>query len=115
MSQSLFELVNPFVPNPALNQPQDNFIQKGIENGISSGIEKGMRKVSDNLFHVGQIKAQSFAENLPELATLALISYFIYLGYKVFIKHDSIELSKVYPITMIYIIFKLVWKVILHI
>lgn len=108
----LFEIANPFQYNPTLDQSQNNFIQEGI----SKGIEKGLGNVGDKILNAGQVKAQSFAQNLPELATLALISYFIYLGYKSFIKRDvELDLSKIYPITMIYIIFRLIWKVILHI
>jgi len=108
----LFEIVNPFQYNPAFDQSQSNFIQEGI----SKGIEKGLGNVGDKILHAGEIKLKSFAQNLPELATLILISYFIYLGYKSFIKRDiEIDLAKIYPITMIYIIFRLVWKVILHI
>ena len=106
--------VNPFVHNPALDVPQDNFIQKGI----SDGIERGMGKVGDNLIHAGQVKTESFAHNLPEIATLALIMYLIYLGYMSFIKSgqkQEMNFSKIYPVFMVYIVFKLVWKVILKI
>lgn len=108
----LFEIRNPFEYNPALDQPQNNFIQEGI----TKGIENGLGSVGDRILHAGELKLQGIAQNLPELATLGLISYFIYLGYKSFIKRDiDTDLSKIYPITMVYIIFRLIWRVILHI
>jgi len=108
----LFEITNPFQYNPAFNQPQNNF----IEESISKGIEKGFGSIGDKILHAGELKLKGIAQNIPELATLALISYFIYLGYKSFIKQDiELDLTKIYPITMIYIIFRLVWKVFFHI
>ena len=107
----LFDFSNPFVPNPAFNQPQDNFIQKGIENGI----EKGFSNIGDKILHAGQIKAQSFAQSLPEFATIALVCFYVYLGYKTFIKREPQGLDKLFPVTMIYTIFRLFWKVVLHI
>jgi len=106
-----------FIPNPNFNSmPEENF----IERGISSGIEKGMGKVGENLLHAGQVKTRSFAENLPELASLAMISYLIYLGYMSFIKNGkTVEVEalfqKIYPAFMIYIIFKLFFRVVLKI
>ena len=106
-----------FIPNPNFNStPEENFIERAISNGI----EKGIGKVGDNLLHAGQVKTRSFAENLPELVTLALISYLIYLGYMSFIKNgNSVEVEalfkKIYPAFMLYIIFKLFFRVVLKI
>lgn len=91
-----------------------------IERGISSGVEKGLGKVGQNIMDAGKIKTQNFAENLPELATLAMISYLIYIGYLSFIKSgkgvDVEEVfSKIYPAFMVYIVFKLFFKVVLKI
>ena len=100
MSDPLFQLPNPFVPNPNFSTPQDNFIQKGI----SDGIEKGIGKVGDNILHAGQVKTESFAHNLPELATLALIMYFMYLGYMTFIRNgrkQEMDFSKLYTVVMV--------------
>jgi hypothetical protein len=81
-------------------------------------IESGLGKIGDKIIHFGQIKTQSFAENLPELASIALISYLIYIGYKSFLTR-GIDLenifAKTYPAFMIYIIFKLFWRVVLKI
>jgi hypothetical protein len=111
MAGALGDFVNPFIPNPNLANPSDNF----IERGISSGIEKGMGKFGENLLHAGQLKAQSFAENLPQLAGLALVCFYVYIGYKVFFTQSTKGLEKIFPITMLYIIFKLFWKIVLHI
>ena len=116
MSDPLFQLPNPFVPNPNFNTPEDNFIERGISNGI----ERGIGKVGDNIMNRGQVKLDSFAHNIPEIATLAMICYLIYLGYKSFIingrgKNYEFDFSQLYTIFMIYIIFKLFWKVVLHI
>lgn len=116
MAGILGDFVNPFVRNPAFDTPENNF----IERGISQGIENGLGRVGENIMEAGKVKTQSFAENLPELATLALISYIIYLGYMSFIKGGkSVDVealfSKLYPTFMVYIIFKLFWKVVLHI
>lgn len=109
---ALFDIPNPFVYNPAFDQPENNFIEKGISNGI----EKGLGNVGDKIIHAGEVKLESAMVNLPELASLALICYLIYLGYKMFIVHDTkLDISKIYPIVMVYIIFKLVWRVIFHI
>lgn len=112
MSNPLFQIQNPFNTNPNFSTPEDNFIERGISNGI----EKGVGKVGDKILNAGSVKAENFAHNLPEIASLALISYLIYLGYKSFVKKDAqIELEKIYPAFMIYIIFKLFWKVVLKI
>ena len=116
MSDPLFQLPNPFVPNPNFNTPEDNFIERGISNGI----ERGIGKVGDNIMSRGQVKLDSFAHNIPEIATLVMICYLIYLGYKSFIIHGrgknyEFDFSQLYTIFMIYIIFKLFWKVVLHI
>ncbi|HEY8804748.1 MAG TPA: hypothetical protein VIM42_06505 [Clostridium sp.] len=107
-------LVNPFVPNPALSQPeQANFIEKGI----SKGIENGLGSLGDRFIQASQVKAESFAKNIPEIVTVALISYLIYIGYKSFIKRGSLDadFAKIYTAFMAFIIFKLFWKVVLKI
>jgi len=111
MAGILEGFINPFVPNPAFNEPENNF----IERGISSGIEKGLGKVGDSILHAGQLKLQGFAENLPELAGIALVCFYVYIGYKTFFKYDNNDLAKIFPITMLYVIFRLFWKVVLHI
>ena len=116
----LGEWAKPFLSDPNFNTPQAQEGSNFIERGISSGIEKGLGSVGDKIINAGKIKTQSFAENLPELASIALISYLIYLGYLSFIKNgkgvDVEEIfSKIYPSLMIYIVFKLFWKVILKI
>lgn len=107
----LFKIVNPFEHNPDLDLPEDNF----IENSISSGIEKGLGNMGDKIIHAGQLKLEGILQNLPELATIALVCYFIYIGYTTMLKKEIPDLSKIFPITMIYVIFRLIWKVILHI
>ena len=114
MAGILGEFVNPFVRNPSFDTPENNF----IERGISQGIENGLGAVGKNVMDAGKVKTQSFAENLPELATLALISYIIYLGYLSFVKRNvdfEDVFSKIYPAFMIFIIFKLFWRVVLKI
>ena len=112
MAGILGDFVNPFVPNPAFNTPESS---NSIERGISSGIEKSIGKIGDNLPHAGQLKAESFAQNLPQLAGLALVCFYVYIGYKVFFTQSTKGLEKLFPVTMIYIIFKLFWKIVLHI
>ena len=115
MGDPLFQFPNPFVRNPNFDTPESsNFIEKGISNGIENGFEN----LGNRILHAGQIKCQSLAESLPELASIALISYLIYLGYKSFFKNGTdIEavFSKVYPAFMAYIVFKLFWRVVLKI
>lgn len=116
MGDPLIQFPNPFVRNPNFDTPENNFIERSISNGI----EKGIGSLGDKIIYSGQIKARSFAENLPELATLAMISYLIYLGYLSFIKSGkgvNVEevFSKIYPAFMVYIVFKLFWKVVLKI
>ncbi len=105
------ELVNPFVRNPEFDKPEDNFIERGISNGI----ERAFDNMGDKILHAGQLKLESFAKNLPELASVALISYLVYLGYKAFIKKDIPDFTNVYTSIMLYTIFRLFWKVVLHI
>jgi len=106
------DIVNPFIANPSLNTPeQSNFIERGISNGI----EKGFGAVGDKIIHAGQLKAQSFAENLPQLLGMGLICFYCYVGYKTMFSPAKNDLSKVFPVTMVYIIFRLFWKVVLHI
>jgi hypothetical protein len=107
----LFKVVNPFKHNPDLDSPEDNF----VENAISSGIEKGIGNIGDKIVHFGQLKLEGILQNLSELATIALVCYYVYLGYKSMLKRDMLDLSRIFPVTMIYIIFRLVWKVVLHI
>lgn len=107
-------LTNPFSHNPNFDTPESNW----IESSISSGIEKGLGAIGDKIIHAGQVKAQSFAENLPQLASLALISYLCYLGYKTFLKNGANTeeiFSKIYPAIMVYIVFKLFWRIVLKI
>lgn len=111
---ALFQFQNPFTPNPNFNVPQDNFIQNGIEKGI----ENGFGKIGDKILNAGTVKLNNFAHNIPELASLGLIIYLSYLGYKTFLRNGvNLEeiFEKIYPSIMIYIVFKLFWKVILKI
>jgi|GEM_PF-6746501 len=108
--------VNPFIPNPAFAKPEEaNFIEKGISNGI----EKGLGNVGDKVLQAGKVKTESMMHNLPEIATLALVMYLIYLGYMSFIRKDGrkreIDFSRMYVVFMVYIVFKLFWKVVLKI
>jgi len=107
----LVSLVNPFVPNTSFSEPESNF----IERGISSGIEKGFGAIGDRLVHAGQLKAQNLAQNLPELAGLALVCYYCYVGYKTLFKPQENDLSKIFPVTMVYIIFRMFFKLVLGI
>lgn len=108
----LGDLVNPFVRNPAFDTPEgSNF----IERGISSGIEKGFGAVGDHFLHLGEIKARNMAQNLPELAGIALVSYYVYIGYKVFFKQNLDETRYIFPVTIIYVVFKLFFRVVLGI
>lgn len=107
----LFQFSNPFTENPNFNVPESNF----IENGISKGIEKGIGNVGDKILHSAQIKTESFAQNIPQLASVGLMAYLIYLGYRTFLKKDLPDFSNVYTSIMVYTIFRLFWKVVLHI
>ncbi len=107
----LVNLVNPFVRNPSFDQPENNF----IEQGISNGIERGLGKIGENILHAGQLKLESFAQNLPQLLGIALVSYYVYIGYKIFFKQNTKDLEYIFPVTIAYIIFKLFWKVVLGI
>jgi len=108
----LVGFANPFVPNPDFAQPeQANF----IERGISTGIEKGFGAIGDKILHAGQLKAQSLAENLPQLVGMALVCYYCYVGYKTLFKPQENDLSKIFPVTMAYIIFRMFFKLVLSI
>jgi len=108
----LGEFVNPFVPNPAFNQPEaPNFIERGISNGI----ESAFGKIGENILHAGEAKAMSMAQNLPELAGIALVSYYVYIGYKVFFKQNLDEMQYIFPVTIVYIVFKMFFKLVLGI
>jgi hypothetical protein len=106
----MMNVFNPFT-DPPLEQPPNNF----IERGITEGIEKGMGKIGDKILNAGVVKLDSFAHNLPDLVTMGLVSYYVYLGYKTFLTRKPTDLSKVFPITMVYIIFRIFWKVVLKI
>jgi hypothetical protein len=111
MLDSLLGLQNPFTQNPDFSKPENNFIERSISNGI----DRGIGNIFDRLLHLGQLKTQSFAENLPQIIGIAYVSYLVYLGYKTFFKYDAKYLDKIFPTTIVYIIFKLFWKVVLHI
>lgn len=110
----LGEWADPFIRDPNFNTPQareDNFIERGISNGI----EKGFGAIGDKIAFSLKTKAESMAQNIPELASIALMTYLIYLGYRSFIKHDIPDFANVYTAIMVYTIFRLFWKVVLHI
>lgn len=108
----LGDFVNPFVPNPAFERPEaPNFIEKGISNGI----EKAFGKIGESMLHAGELKARSLAQNLPELAGIALVSYYVYIGYKVFFKQNLDEMQYIFPVTIVYIVFKMFFKIVLGI
>ena len=74
------------------------------------GIGKGMQKLLKR-----KIKSQNMALHLPDLAGVILMTYLIYIGYRSFLKREVPDFSNVYTSIMIYTIFRLFWKVILHI
>jgi len=101
-----------FIPDPNFDTiPESNFIERGISNGI----ERGFGKVGDNIINAGKIKSQNMVLHLPDLAGVILMVYLIYLGYRAFLKREIPDFSNVYTSIMIYTIFRLFWKVILHI
>ena len=107
----LGRFVNPFVRNPDFDKPESNF----IEQGISNGIERAFGNIGNKILHSGQLKLESFAENLPQIASVSLMAYLIYLGYRAFLKRDIPDFTNVYTSIMVYTIFRLFWKVVLHI
>jgi len=111
MADPLFQFPNPFKRNPNFDTPENNF----IEDGISSGIENAFGNIGDKILHAGQLKMEGFVQNLPQIASVSLMVYLVYLGYKSFIKHDAPDFTCVYTSIMVYTIFRLFWKVILHI
>lgn len=89
-------------------EPKKSFIEEAISKGIERGFDAIGNKITSVLYEL--------AKGLPEIVDLMMICYIIYLGYICFLKRDiSTNFTKLYPIIMMYIIFKLVWKVILNI
>lgn len=102
---SLFPLVNPFVPNPELQKPENNF----IENAISNGIEKGVGNVGDKIIHAGQTRLEGFMQNLPAIMAIGVTCYIVYIGFKTLWTGKLNDIIKIMPVIMFYIMFKLVW------
>lgn len=104
--KSLFPIVNPFVPNPDLQLPENNF----IESAISNGIEKGIGNVGDKIIHAGQVKLQGFMQNIPDIIQIGVVCLIVYIAFKTLFTGKTENLAKVCPILMMYTIFKLVWN-----
>lgn len=104
--ESMFPLVNPFVPNPELQQPENNF----IEGAISNGIEKGIGNVGEKVIHAGQMKLEGFMQNVPSIIEIGVICFLIYIAWKTLFTGNTKDLSKAVPCLFIYTLFKLVWN-----
>jgi len=111
----LGEWADPFLSDPNFNKQTEKDSNNFIERGISQGIENGFDSIWNKIIHKGELKLDNFAVNLPQVASVTLIAYLVYLGYRSFIKRDIPDFANVYTSIMVYTIFRLFWKVILHI
>jgi len=89
----------------------DNFIQKGIENGIANATNTIWDKITNAINY----RLVELAKDIVPLVSIGLVCYYVFISYMVLFKSDPKYFSKALPITMIYIIFRLFWKVVLNI